>query len=121
MREVGVVVCACLGDAFGRGFACIVFGRGVFVLDEVVVGPGDACFVGAVEAFDAFAAAGTVSKGWEREEGRGRMAYLEITCVIFVSGSEGVPHASMRAWRLVPLPEMRTVMLYLGCAMVSYM
>ena len=44
---------------------------------------------------------------------------MEITCVIFVSGREGVPHASMRAWRLVPLPEMRTVMLYLGCAMVS--
>ena len=51
--------------------------------------------------------------------GRGER-YLEITCVIFVSGSEGVPHASMRAWRLVPLPEMRTAMLYLGCAMVLY-
>lgn len=33
-------------------------------------------------------------------------------------GSVDVPHASMRACRLVPLPEIRTVMLYLGCAMV---
>ena len=58
--------------------------------------------------------------GNEKRRGGGK-AYFEITCVIFVSGREGVPHASMRAWRFVPLPEMRTVMLYLGCAMVSYM
>ena len=44
--------------------------------------------------------------------------YFEITCVIWVLGRAVVPHASMRAWRLVPLPEIRTVMLYLASAMV---
>lgn len=63
LREVRVVVCAGLGDAFGRGLSRRVFGRGGLVLDQVVVRPGDAGFVGAVEAFDAFAAGGAVSEG----------------------------------------------------------
>jgi hypothetical protein len=38
--------------------------------------------------------------------------YFEITWTIFALGSASVPHASMRAWRFEPLPEIRTVMFF---------
>lgn len=37
-----------------------------------------------------------------------------------VLGSASVPHASIRAWRLEPLPEIRTVRLYCGAMIVVY-
>jgi hypothetical protein len=73
--EVGVVLCARLGDAFGTRLAGVVFRCGVFVLDEVVVRPGDAGFVGAVEAFDAFAAVQGVSAEKEVEGGGGERTW----------------------------------------------
>lgn len=32
--------------------------------------------------------------------------------MIFALGSASVPHASIRAWRFEPLPEIRTVMFF---------
>ena len=37
---------------------------------------------------------------------------------VFVSADEA--HASMRAWRLDPLPEIKTARLYLGSDILSY-
>ena len=80
-----------------------------------MVCPWDVGFVGALEAFYALATVGGLSVSW-----RLRLKvqiYFEITCVIFVLGSASVLHASMRACRFVPLPEIRTVRLCC-CAIV---
>lgn len=41
-----------------------------------------------------------------------RRKYLDITWVMRVLGRAPDAHASMRAWRFDPLPEIRTVRLY---------
>lgn len=46
-------------------------------------------------------------------------AYFEITCVMRVLGRAEEAQASMRAWRLEPLPEMRTTRLYWDSDMVG--
>lgn len=70
LREVGVILCACGSDAFGGGLAVAVLRRRVLVLDEVVVRPWYPCFVGAVEAFNAFTAAVmSVGVSLKRREG----------------------------------------------------
>lgn len=47
--------------------------------------------------------------------------YFDITWVMRVSGSAGVPHASIRACRFEPLPDIRTAMLYLDSDMFNYL
>jgi len=46
-------------------------------------------------------------------------AHLDITCVTRVLGSAPDAHASMSAWRLDPLPDMRTVRLCCFSAMTA--
>ena len=122
--EGGVV-----GGAGGGGA-----GGGVGVLafegEEVVVGGWDGGVGGAGEAVGGFSAGGermvSSEKGIGRIGGEGALGeqcgcvrtYFEITCVMRVLGRAEEAQASMRAWRLEPLPDMRTVMLNFDSAII---
>lgn len=85
---------------------------------EVVVGCGNGGFGGAFEAVGCFATSEVLdSLSWGCSVGR---CYFDMTCVMRVFGSLPDAQASMRACRLEPLPEMRTVRLCCESDMVHY-
>ena len=45
-------------------------------------------------------------------------SHFDITCVMRVLGRAPDAHASMRAWRFEPLPDISTVRLYVRSAIV---
>lgn len=111
-KDEGGEVCIVL---FARQIG--VFGVLLLVGDEVVVAGGDGGLGGAFESVGGFAAA---EQRQRMRQWRGYvLVYFDMTCVIRALGSLPDAHASMRACRFEPLPEMSTTRLYCESAIVE--